>query len=327
MALDLNYIKTPIKNELSEFNKYFRKAMMSEVFTLNLIVKYLLRAKGKQMRPILVFLSSKLLNSGETPKSSYVAATLIELMHTATLIHDDVVDEAKYRRGFLTLHNIWKTKVAVLMGDYLLSRGLLEAVGSGEYGLLEIVSEAVKEMSEGELLQIEKSKKLDIKEETYYDIITKKTATLIAACTKAGAASAGATDKEVDDLKQFGLNIGIAFQIKDDLLDYDKTVKTGKSYGNDIAERKITLPLIYALSVAEKKDKRKIMSVLRKKEKSKEEINEVIDFAKSNGGIDYARDKMIEYRDKAISYIKPYSGSEIFPYLEAFAYFVTERKK
>jgi octaprenyl-diphosphate synthase len=327
MAIDLNYIKTPIKNELSEFNKYFRKAMMSDVFTLNLIVKYLLRAKGKQIRPILVFLSSRLFNQGETPKSSYVAATLIELMHTATLIHDDVVDEAKYRRGFLTLHNIWKSKVAVLMGDYLLSRGLLEAVGNSEYKLLEIVSEAVKEMSEGELLQIEKSKKLDIKEETYYDIITKKTATLIAACTKAGASSAGATHEQIENLKQFGLNIGIAFQIKDDLLDYDKSVKTGKSYGNDIVERKITLPLIYALRESDKRGKRKVLSILRQKAKTKNEINFVIDFAKSNGGIDYAYSKMNEYRDKALSNIKPYSDSDVYPYLEAFAYFVTERKK
>jgi len=323
---DLNYIKTPIKEELSRFDKYFRKAMSSDVFMLNLMVRYLLKSKGKQMRPMLVFLSSKL-TGGEVTEASYVAATLIELMHTATLIHDDVVDNADYRRGFLTLHKIWKPKVAVLMGDYLLARGLLEAVAHSQYQLLEIVSGAVKEMSEGELLQIEKSKKLDIKEETYFEIITKKTAVLIAACTKAGAVAVSAGEEVAEQLKLFGLNLGIAFQIKDDLLDYDERSKTGKLFGNDIRERKITLPLIYALKNSEGRDRRKVLSILRKKNKTDDDVRQIINFVRKRNGLEYAEKVMNEYKDKALSYIAGYTNNEIYPYLTAFSDFVTGRKK
>ena len=323
---DINYIKIPIKKELAHFDKYFRKSIDSDVFLLKIIIKYLLKTKGKQMRPILVFLSSKLIG-GKVTDASYVAATLIELMHTATLIHDDVVDNAKYRRGFLTLHKIWKPKIAVLLGDYLLSRGLLEAVAYKQYNLLEIVSEAVKEMSEGELLQIEKSKKLDIKEETYFDIITKKTAVLIASCTKAGAVAANADKENAEKLKLFGLNLGIAFQIKDDLLDFDKNSKTGKLAGNDIRERKITLPLIYSLTKSTGKEKRHVLSILRKKNKTNDDISFVINFVKEKGGIEYAQGVMNNYKHKALDYIKDFSDNEIYPFLVAFSDFVINRKK
>ncbi len=323
---NLNYIKEPIKKELTTFNNYFKNTLKSDSFLLTLITKYIVKTKGKQMRPMLVFLSSKLIGN-EVKESSYIAATLIELMHTATLIHDDVVDEASYRRGFLTLHKIWGNNLTVLIGDYLLAKGLIEAVKTSEYSLLQIVSEAVKEMSEGELLQIEKAKRLNTTEEDYYKIIKQKTASLIASCTKSGTVAVTQKEEDVNNMYNFGLNLGIAFQIKDDLLDFDINSKAGKTYGNDIKERKMTLPLIYTLQKTNKKDKKSIMTILRKKNKTTQDINNVIYIVKQYDGITYAEEQMEIYKNKALSYLAPYKQHEIYPYLEAFTDFVTKRKK
>ncbi len=317
-------IKEPVDLELKTFNEYFKKAFRSDVYLLNLITNYVLRSKGKQMRPILVLLSAKL--NGEINESTYTAATLIELMHTATLIHDDVVDDANSRRGFLTLHKIWKNKIAVLIGDYLLSRGLLIAVRNKEYDMLEIVSDAVKEMSEGELLQIEKSKKLDITEEVYFNIIRKKTATLLSSCAAAGARSANAEDKIVKQFKAFGEYVGIAFQIKDDILDYNG-FKTGKKVGNDIKEKKVTLPLIYSLHQAEKPEQKKIMQLLRKKEKTDEIITTIFDFVKKHKGIEYATSVMNDYIDKAVDMLSAYIQHPQYRNMLDFIDFVVKREK
>ncbi len=320
----LKEIKSPVSKELDHFNDYFKQSFRSDVYLLNLITNYVLRNKGKQMRPLLVFLSAKL--TGNINTSTYDAATLIELMHTATLIHDDVVDDAPSRRGLPTLHKIWKNKIAVLIGDYLLSRGLLLAVKNKEYDLLEIVSSAVKEMSEGELLQIEKSKRLDISEAVYFDIIRKKTATLLASCAAAGAKSAGADTEIVLKLKSFGENLGIAFQIKDDILDYNGT-KTGKKVGNDIKEKKITLPLLYSLKQAENKDKKKIINLLRQKNKTDKTIREIFDFVDQYNGIAYATKKMNEFVDKAIAQIEDFKNAPIYKNLLSFVDFVVKRSE
>jgi len=320
----LKEIKSPVSKELEQFNAYFKQSLRSEVYLLNLITNYVIRNKGKQMRPLLVFLSAKL--TGSINDSTYDAATLIELMHTATLIHDDVVDDASRRRGLLTLHKIWKNKIAVLIGDYLLSRGLLLAVKNKEYDLLEIVSSAVKEMSEGELLQIEKSKRMDINEVVYFDIIRKKTAALLASCAAAGAKSAGADTETVLKLKSFGENLGIAFQIKDDILDYNGT-KTGKNIGNDIKEKKITLPLLFSLKQAEEKEKRKIIRLLRQKNKTDNTIHEIFDFVDKYKGIAYATKRMNEFIDKATAQIEDFKHSPYHKNLLDFVDFVVKRSK
>jgi len=320
----LKEIKSPVSKELDQFNNYFKQSFRSDVYLLNLITNYVLRNKGKQMRPLLVLLSAKL--TGSINASTYDAATLIELMHTATLIHDDVVDDASSRRGLITLHKIWKNKIAVLIGDYLLSRGLLLAVKNKEYDLLEIVSSAVKEMSEGELLQIEKSKRLDISEAVYFNIIRKKTATLLASCAAAGAKSAGSDTETVLKLKSFGENLGIAFQIKDDILDYNGT-KTGKKVGNDIKEKKITLPLLFSLKQAENKEKKKIIRLLRQKNKTDKTIREIFDFVDQYNGIAYATKRMNEFVDKAIAQIDDFKHLPIYKNLLDFVYFVVKRNK
>lgn len=290
-------IKATIADEMKIFEKHFRSSVKSNVSLLNLITRYIIKRKGKQMRPMLVFLSAKL-NGGIT-ESTHNAAALIELLHTATLVHDDVVDEAYERRGFFSVNALWKNKISVLIGDYLLSRGLLLSVKHKEYDLLEIVSEAVKEMSEGELLQIEKSRKLDITEDVYFDIIQKKTAALISACTASGAKSAGADNDKVARMNEFGLNLGIAFQIKDDIFDYDKNNNIGKPSGNDIKEKKMTLPLIYALNNASGNEKKHIIKIIRKNSDNSKKVEEVIKFVKSKGGLEYAGKMMIEYKNKA----------------------------
>ncbi len=320
----LKEIKSPVSQELDKFNDYFKQSFRSDVYLLNLITNYVLRSKGKQMRPLLVLLSAKL--TGGITQSTYDAATLIELMHTATLIHDDVVDDAPSRRGLLTLHKIWKNKIAVLIGDYLLSRGLLLAVKNKEYDLLEIVSGAVKEMSEGELLQIEKSKRLDISEEVYFKIIRKKTATLLASCAAAGAKSAGSDAETVRKLKLFGENLGIAFQIKDDILDYNGN-NTGKKLGNDIKEKKITLPLLFSLNQAETKEKRKIIKLLRQKNKTDKTIREIFNFVDRYNGIAYATKKMNEFTDAAIAQIDNFKDLSIHKNLLDFVEFVVKRNK
>ena len=304
----LSKIKRPINNEMKEFEKYFRSFMKSKVPLLDIITNYIIRRKGKQMRPIFVFLSAKML--GKINTSTYHAASLIELLHTATLIHDDVVDESYQRRGFFSINALWKNKIAVLVGDYLLSRGLLLAVENKENNLLEIVSEAVREMSEGELLQIEKARKLDITEEVYFDIIEKKTATLIASCTASGAKSVGMDEQVVATMKEFGKNIGIAFQIRDDLFDFQKSNLIGKPTGNDIKEKKMTLPLIYALNNSPEKEKKHIIRLVKKHNNETDKVDEVIKFVKDHDGLEYASRRMKEYQEKALSLIQNFPDND-----------------
>lgn len=274
------------------------------------------------MRPMFVILTAKLL--GDINSSTYIAASLIEILHTASLIHDDVVDESHERRGFLSINAIWKSKIAVLLGDYLLSRGMLLAVDNKEYELLKIVSKAVKEMSEGELLQIQKSRKLNITEEQYYEIIRKKTAALIASCTACGAKSVNSDDETVEKMWQFGEYIGMAFQIKDDLFDYQHKSIIGKPVGNDIKEKKLTLPLIYALSNNNSESKR-ILNLVKNNRKKSRNIKEVIDYVKRSGGIEYSTDRMIEYKNKALDVIQDYPDSDIKESLISLIDFVTLR--
>jgi octaprenyl-diphosphate synthase len=273
-----------------------------------------------------VFLSAKL--CGNINDSTYVAASLIELLHTATLVHDDVVDDANLRRGFFSINALWKNKIAVLVGDFLLSRGLLMSVEKEEFELLRIVSKAVKEMSEGELLQMEKARRLNITEEIYFDIIRQKTASLIAACCRSGAHSAK-VDREVEErMERFGEKTGIAFQIKDDLFDYGETNgKIGKPTGIDIKEKKMTLPLIFALSKAEKKDRKWIINTIKNHNDKKHKVNKVIDFVVNAGGIEYARNKMLEYRDEALEILHTFEKSEARDALQALVDYTIERKK
>ncbi|GAO31282.1 polyprenyl synthetase family protein [Geofilum rubicundum] len=317
-------IKAPIATEMKEFERYFKKQLNSKIPLLTIITNYLLRRKGKQMRPILVFLSARL--NGEITEASYTAAGLIELLHTATLIHDDVVDETYQRRGFFSINALWRSKIAVLVGDYFLSVGLISALQTKQIGVLEVVSNAVKEMSEGELLQIEKSRQLNITEEVYYDVIRMKTATLIAACTKAGAYSVNASDEKLDKMQQFGTYLGMAFQIRDDLLDYEKSNLAGKPTGNDLKEKKITLPLIYVLDQMTGSDRRKVLRTIKRHHKIERKIAPIQQMVKEKGGIEYARQKMTEFRDKALDILKSYPESETRQALEELVYFTTSRK-
>lgn len=321
---ELTKIKKPVKSELEEFNKHFSRTMKSQVPLLNIITNYILRRKGKQIRPLLVFLSARLL--GEINDRTYTAASLIELLHTATLVHDDVVDEAYERRGFLSINALWKSKVAVLLGDYLLSRGLAISVETGAYDILEITNDAVKEMIEGELLQIQKSRKLDIIEEDYYRIIRKKTATLISACTAAGARSIISDQENIKKMADFGMMIGVAFQIKDDLFDYEKTSITGKPKGNDIQEKKLTLPLIAALAQAEKGKRKEIIRLINRKSSKRETFKKVYDFVLDYRGVEYARKKMLQYRDDAIAILKTFPENEARQSLEDLVEFIVNRK-
>ncbi len=321
----IDFIKAPVKIELKEFENYFNSYMKSRVPLLNIITKYVLKSKGKQMRPMLVLLSAKLF--GKVTNSTFHAASLIELMHTATLIHDDVVDESYERRGFLSVNALWRNKISVLVGDYLLAKGMLLAVDNSEFQVLRTVSDAVKEMSEGELLQIEKARKLDIREELYFEIIQKKTAVLIAACSKSGAQSANANTEDVEKMKQFGQAIGIAFQIKDDLFDYNPDNKTGKPAGNDIREKKITLPLIYALNQADSGEKRKILKIVASKDPGKAQLKTVVEFVKNNGGFDYAVKRMEEFKQQSIDILKSFPDNDAKASLYEFVNYVTSRDK
>jgi len=275
------------------------------------------------MRPLLVFLTARL--NGNISEAAYVAATLIELLHTASLVHDDVVDDAHERRGSLSINALWNSKIAVLVGDYMLAKGLLISVEKSRYDMLEIVSEAVRSMAEGELLQIQKARKLNIKEEDYYKIIISKTAALIAACTATGARSVTDDPDIIQVMKDFGENIGIAFQIRDDILDYEANGLTGKTVGNDIKERKITLPLIHALELASPPQKRQILSIVSSRKKTKQEINKVIEFVISTGGIEYAELKMNQFRDKALAILDSYPDSEVKESLRTFVNYTTSR--
>jgi len=321
----LSDIKKPVEKEMDEFESYFSRTMKSNIPLLKIILNYILRRKGKQMRPLLVFLTAKL--NGTISEATFVAATLVELLHTASLVHDDVVDNAHERRGAFSVNALWNSKIAVLVGDYMLSKGLLISVEKSRYDMLEIVSEAVKSMVEGELLQLQKSRKLNIKEEDYYKIIISKTAALIAACTGTGARSVTEEPDTIQLMKDFGENIGIAFQIRDDILDYEVNGLTGKTVGNDIKERKITLPLINSLELASSLQKRHILSIVKRKKKTKKEINEVISFVTTTGGLEYAELKMNQYRDKALAILDSYPQSDVRNSLTSFVYFTTSRNK
>ena len=316
-------IKKPVEKEMDEFESYFNRTMKSEIPLLKIILNYILRRKGKQMRPLLVFLTARL--NGKISEATFVAATLIELLHTASLVHDDVVDDAHERRGALSINALWNSKIAVLVGDYMLSKGLLISMEKNRYDMLEIVSEAVKSMAEGELLQLQKARKLNIKEEDYYKIIISKTAALIAACTATGARSVTEDSDTIQLMKDFGENIGIAFQIRDDLLDYETNGLTGKIIGNDIKERKITLPLIHALELASASQKRHIMSIVKSRKKTKAEIDEVIGFVSASGGTEYTEVKMNQFRDKALAILDSYPESDVKESLKKFVYFTTSR--
>ena len=307
------------------FEKKFKASLSSKVPLLDKIMHYIIKRKGKQMRPMFVFLSAKL--CGEVTESSYVAASLIELLHTATLVHDDVVDEANFRRGFFSINALWKNKTAVLVGDFLLSRGLLLAVEKKEFQLLKIVSTAVKEMSEGELLQIEKARKLTIDEDIYFEIIRQKSATLIAACCACGANSANKNKDIVKKLHLFGETVGIAFQIKDDLFDYTHNPIIGKPTGIDIRDIKMTLPLIYTLNNCEKQQKNFILDVVKNHNKNADKVATIIGLVKTNGGLDYAIKMMDQYRQKALSLLMEFEESEARTSLKKMIDFVIERKQ
>ena len=324
MTTSLAYIKSPIENELKIFEDKFKDSVKSKVPLLDTIMNYIVKRKGKQMRPLLVLHCAKLF--GEVNESTYRGAALVELLHTATLVHDDVVDESNMRRGFFSINALWKNKVAVLVGDYLLSKGLLLSLKNKDFKALEILSSAVEQMSEGELLQMEKARKLDITEEVYFDIITKKTASLLASCCGIGAHSTGVSEEVLEDVIAMGEAVGIAFQIKDDLFDY-RDNKIVKPTGKDIIEKKMTLPLIYALNVADKGERRKIIKVIKNSKKSKADIQEVIQFVKIKGGIEYAQTRMLEYKKKAEDLLNSIPTESSTEYLKALIDYVIERKK
>ena len=319
-------IKQPIAYEMELFEQKFQLAMSSKVALLNRITHYIVNRKGKQMRPMFVFLVAKMLNNGEVSERTYRGASVIELIHTATLVHDDVVDDSNRRRGFFSINALWKNKIAVLIGDYLLSKGLLLSIDNNDFDLLKIISVAVREMSEGELLQIEKARQLDITEAIYYEIIRQKTATLIAACCSLGAASVKPNSKEVEDMRKFGELIGMAFQIKDDLFDYGET-KIGKPTGIDIKEQKMTLPLIYALNNSTKKEKAWLINSVKNHNKDKKRVKEVIAFVVEKGGLDYTENKMAEFQKEALELLNTYPESEFKTALILMVNYVIERKK
>lgn len=320
-------IKAPIAAEMSLFEDKFFAAMSSKVALLNRITYYIVNRKGKQMRPMFVFLTAKMLGGGgQLPERSYRGASVIELIHTATLVHDDVVDESDKRRGFFSINALWKNKIAVLVGDYLLSKGLLLCIDNDDFDLLKIISVAVREMSEGELLQIEKARRLDITEAIYYDIIRQKTATLIAACCALGAASVVPDSPEVDKMRSFGSLIGMAFQIKDDLFDYG-TRAIGKPTGIDIKEQKMTLPLIHALQQASAADKKWMINTVKKYNKDAKRVQALIAKVKELGGLDYAINQMNSYRDQALHILDSFPDSEYKDSLRLMVNYVVDREK
>ncbi|MCA1757378.1 MAG: polyprenyl synthetase family protein [Bacteroidales bacterium] len=321
----LRSIRRPVEEEMQRFEGYFNDTLKSDVPLLRIILNYILRRKGKQMRPLLVFISAGM--NGTINESTFVAATLIELLHTATLVHDDVVDDSHERRGALSINALWNSKIAVLTGDYMLSQGLLISVRKNRFDLLELVSEAVQSMSEGELLQLQKSRKLNITEEVYFEIIRMKTASLIAACTACGTSSVTDDPEQIRIMKDLGENIGIAFQIRDDLLDYTGNGLTGKPGGNDIREKKITLPLIHALQQVSSTERRRIMSILKQKRKSGREVNSVISFVKDNNGLSYAETMMEKYHDKALAILDTFPDSDYRDSMGEFINFTTLRNK
>lgn len=325
MMETLPQIKKSLSNELKAFNKVFKQSVKSNVPLLDVIMRYILKSKGKQLRPLFVLLSADLL--GEINDSTYRAATLIELMHTATLVHDDVVDDSFQRRGRFSINYLWKNKIAVLAGDYLLSRGMMLALKNKDFEVLTIVSEAVRDMSEGELLQLEKARKLDISEEVYFEIIRQKTASLLASCFATGAASVTDDAKVIEKMKLIGEYAGIAFQIKDDLFDFDPGNKTGKPSGIDIKEKKMTLPLIYLLSQSSILEKRKIINIVKRHNTNNEKIEWLIKRVEEAGGLEYTEKKMLEYKNKSRKLLDTFPDSKARKALTSLIDYSISRKK
>ncbi|MBD2752728.1 polyprenyl synthetase family protein [Spirosoma validum] len=324
MPLTVADIQAPIAAEMELFEQKFRGQMKSEVMLLDQIMKYIVKRKGKQLRPMFVFLTAGVF--GKITEATYRGASLIELLHTATLVHDDVVDDSNYRRGFFSINALWKNKIAVLVGDYLLSRGLLLSIDNGDFELLQLVSRAVRELSEGELLQIEKARRLDITEDVYYEIIRQKTASLIAACCAVGARSVGVAQEIVEQARIFGEKVGIAFQIKDDLFDYG-TAEVGKPLGIDIKEKKMTLPLIFALNKAGFLEKRRIINIIKNESENPKKVDEVIRFVKSSGGIEYATEAMNHYVAEAQTLLNSFPDSPYRKSLHQLVQYTIERSK
>lgn len=324
MSISIKDIQAPIAEEMKLFEQKFRLSMKTDVMLLDQIMKYIIHRKGKQVRPMFVFLTAGTL--GQIDDATYRGASLIELLHTATLVHDDVVDDSNYRRGFFSINALWKNKIAVLVGDYLLSRGLLLSVDNQDFGLLKIVSTAVKEMSEGELLQIEKARKLDITEDVYFEVIRQKTASLIASCCAVGAASVNVANEVVSQAKLLGEKIGMAFQIKDDLFDYGDE-QIGKPTGIDIKEKKMTLPLIYALNKASWSEKRRIINIVKNESHKPSKVKEVIAFVKNSGGISYTNDVMLRYVAEAKEILGQFPNNRYRLALENLIQFTIERTK
>lgn len=321
---NIDQIKQPIAAEIDAFESKFKDSMHSDAPLLNRITHYIVKRKGKQMRPMFVFFAAKL--CGGILESTHRGAALVELLHTATLVHDDVVDNAYERRGFFSINALWKNKIAVLVGDYLLAKGLLLSVNNSEFALLKIVSEAVQQMSEGELLQIEKVRRMDISEELYFNVIRQKTASLIASCCAAGAASAGADEEIIEKMRLFGELVGIAFQIKDDTFDFG-TDEVGKPLGIDIKEKKVTLPLIYALNKSEKSERKRVINLVKNHQDDPKKIQEIIDFVNSKDGVHYAHQRMLEYQNQAFEILYQFEASEARTGLEQLVRYTTERKK
>lgn len=320
----IDQIKKPIAADIDVFEEKFKASMHSDAPLLDRITHYIVKRKGKQIRPMFVFFAAKL--CGGIIESTHRGAALVELLHTATLVHDDVVDNAYERRGFFSINALWKNKIAVLVGDYLLAKGLLLSVNNNEFRLLQIVSEAVKQMSEGELLQIEKVRRMDIGEDLYFDVIRQKTASLIASCCACGAASAGADEETVEKMRLFGEKVGIAFQIKDDTFDFG-TDDVGKPLGIDIKEKKVTLPLIYALNRTGKTEKKRIINLVKNHNDEPAKIQQIIDFVNENEGVHYAEQKMAQYQQEAFDILYTFEESEARTGLEQLVRYTTERKK
>ncbi len=319
----MNKTATVIAKEMTAFEEYFKEAVKSRVSLLDRIMRYIVNRKGKQLRPQFVLLSAKM--GGEINVSTLRAASLVELLHTATLVHDDVVDDADQRRGFFSVNALWKNKIAVLVGDYLLSKGLLLSLENNDFAVLKILSEAVKMMSEGELLQMEKARNLDIKEEIYYDIIKGKTASLLSSACGAGASTTFTDPGHIEKLKLFGEKTGMAFQIKDDLFDYGNE-SVGKPTGNDIKEKKLTLPLIYALNNCDHQLKKKIIYIIKNENTNRKKVKFVIDIVNEKGGIEYAYKKMFRYRDEALDILYEFPKNEVRDALEELVRYTTDRK-
>ena len=319
----LEEIKNPIKQEMKLFEKKFQESMRSEVFLLDKITQFILKTKGKQIRPILVFLCAKLV--GEITEKTYRGASMIELIHTATLVHDDVVDESFKRRGFFSINALWKNKIAVLVGDYLLSKSVIISTENQDFDILAVISKTIREMSEGELLQLEKSRKLDITEDVYYEVIRKKTATLIAACCEVGVISNNVNVELAQKIRDFGTYTGIAFQIKDDLFDYLKKNATGKPVGIDIKEKKLTLPLIYAMNSVKKDERKYYFNIVKNHSHETGKVNELMEFVKKSGGISYAEKVMLNYQKKALEILDDFPDNEAKKSLQLMLNYIIKR--